>query len=211
MPENAHLSGSINQINVEFVGHEATPRLLMKLSIQLHLAGLSISNTVFILEEFGVKHARSTVHNGVHKADLQPETGRSSDQIAIDETVVRLTDERYWLYAAVDPDTNELLHTALEPTTNSVIAHAFFHELREKHDVDDAVFLIVGSHSLKDVCNRYGLDFRDEKRGNRNSVKRVFLEVKHRTYLFSNCFSHAAAETADDWVRSFAFAWNQLI
>ncbi|SNR64446.1 hypothetical protein SAMN06264855_1437, partial [Halorubrum vacuolatum] len=28
---------------------------------------------------------------------------------------------------------------------------------------------------------------------------------------FSNCFSNAEADTADDWLRSFAFAWNQLI
>ncbi|MFC4408366.1 IS6 family transposase, partial [Haloarchaeobius iranensis] len=28
---------------------------------------------------------------------------------------------------------------------------------------------------------------------------------------FSNCFSHAEAETADEWLKSFAFAWNQLI
>jgi hypothetical protein len=40
MPENTRLSGSINQINLEFVEREATPRLLMKLGTQLHLAGL---------------------------------------------------------------------------------------------------------------------------------------------------------------------------
>ncbi|MFC6754622.1 IS6 family transposase, partial [Halorubrum tibetense] len=28
---------------------------------------------------------------------------------------------------------------------------------------------------------------------------------------FSNCFSNAEAETADEWLKSFAFAWNQLI
>ncbi|SEN34021.1 hypothetical protein SAMN05216388_10031, partial [Halorientalis persicus] len=27
----------------------------------------------------------------------------------------------------------------------------------------------------------------------------------------SNCFSNAERETADDWLQSFAFAWNQLI
>jgi hypothetical protein len=26
-----------------------------------------------------------------------------------------------------------------------------------------------------------------------------------------NCFSNARAETADEWLRSFVFAWNQLI
>jgi hypothetical protein len=40
MPENTRLSGSINQINLEFVEREATPRLLMKLGTQLHLAVL---------------------------------------------------------------------------------------------------------------------------------------------------------------------------
>jgi putative transposase len=92
-----------------------------------------------------------------------------------------------------------------------VIAHAFFAELREKHDVDDAVFLIDGATPLKEACHRHGLDFEREKHGNRNSVERVFREVKRRTSSFSNCFSHAEAGTADNWLSSFAFAWNQLI
>ncbi|MDB9254098.1 IS6 family transposase [Halorubrum ezzemoulense] len=211
MPENTCLSGSIDQIELGFVEREATPRLLMKLGIQLHLAGLSLSNTVSILEIFGVERARSTVHNWVHKADLQPEAGRSPDHIAVDETVIRLNDQQYWLYAAVDPETNELLHTKLEPTTTKVLAHSFLAELSEKHDVSDAVFLVDGSHSLQDACQRHGFDFKYEKHGNRNAVERVFREIKRRTICFSNCFSNAEAETADDWLRSFSFAWNQLI
>jgi putative transposase len=62
MPENTRLNGSIDQIE-GFVEREATPRLLMKLGIQLHLAGLSVSNTVLIVEIFGVERAQSTVHN----------------------------------------------------------------------------------------------------------------------------------------------------
>jgi transposase-like protein len=211
MPKNASLTGCFDQINLEFIEREATPRVLMKLSIQLHLAGLSLSNTVSILELFGVSRARSTVHNWVHKADLQPESGRNPDHVAVDETVIQLNNDQYWLYAAVDPDTNELLHTKLEPTRTNMIAHAFFTELQEKHDVEDAVFLIDGATPLKNACHRHGLDFKYEKHGNRNSVERVFREIKRRTVTFSNCFSHAQADTADDWLSSFAFAWNQLI
>ena len=141
------LVGFVDQIDLAFIEREATPRFLMKLGIQLHLAGLSLSNTVSILEIFGVKRARSTVHNWVHEADLQPQDGQRPDHVAVDETVIRLNDEQYWLYAAVDPETDELLHTTLEPTTNTMMAHAFVAELREKHDVEDAVFLIDGSHS----------------------------------------------------------------
>ncbi|SEO13467.1 Transposase (or an inactivated derivative) [Halorientalis persicus] len=211
MPKTDRLNGCLDQIELEFVEREATPRLLMKLSIQLHLAGLSLSNTVSFLEVFGVQRARSTVHNWVHKADLQPQDGRQPDHVAVDETVIQLDNERYWLYAAVDPDTNELLHTKLEPVRTNALAHAFFAELREKHDVDDAVFLVDGAAPLKDACQRHGLDFRYEPHGNRNSVERVFREVKRRTSSFSNCFSNAERETADDWLQSFAFAWNQLI
>ena len=148
MPENDRLSGCLDEINLEFVEREATPRLLMKLSIQLHLAGLSLSNTVLFLEVFGVERVRSTVHNWVHKADLQPESGRSPNHVAVDETVIRLDDEQYWLYAAVDPETNDLLHTQLEPTTNNALADRFFADLRDKHDVDDATVLVDGSASL---------------------------------------------------------------
>jgi hypothetical protein len=55
MPENDRLSGYLDEIKLDFVEREATLRLLMKLSVQLHLAGLSLSNTVSFLEEFGVE------------------------------------------------------------------------------------------------------------------------------------------------------------
>ena len=211
MPENDRLSGCLDEINLDFVEREATPKLLMKLSIQLHLAGLSLSNTVLFLEVFGVERVRSTVHNWVHKADLQPESGRSPNHVAVDETVIRLDNEQYWLYAAVDPKTDDLLHTQFEPTTNNALADRFFADLCDKHDVDDATVLVDGSASLQRACRKHDLDFKYERHGNRNSVERVFREIKRRTTSFSNCFSNAKAETADEWLRSFAFAWNQLI
>jgi putative transposase len=144
------------------------------------------------------------VINWVHKAELQPDTGQNPDSIAVDETVIRLNNEQYWLYAAVGPETNELRHTTLEPTANKVITHAFFTEFCEKHDVENAVFLIDGSHSLKDACRRHGLDFKYEKHGNRNSVERVVREIKRRTTIFSNYFRNAVADTADKWFRGFS-------
>jgi putative transposase len=128
MPENDRLNGYLDEIELGFVEREATPRMLMKLGIQLHLAGLSLSNTVSILEIFGVERARSTVHNWVHKADLQPDSDQNPDHVAVDETVIQLNDEQYWLYAAVDPETNELLHTTLEPTRTNVLTVIIAHQ-----------------------------------------------------------------------------------
>ncbi|PHQ39030.1 IS6 family transposase, partial [Halorubrum persicum] len=145
------------------------------------------------------------------EADLQPESGRSPNHVAIDKTVIQLEDEQYSLYAAVDPDSNDLLHTTLEATRTNVIADQVFAELREKHDVDDATVLVDGAVPLHRACEKHGLDFRYERHGNRNRAERVFCEIKRRTIYFSNCLSNANAETAHEWLRSFAFAWNQLI
>ena len=119
-PENARLSGNLDEADLEFVVREATPRFLMEFSIQLHIALLSFLNTVSVLEIFGVERARSTVHNWVYKAELQPESGRSPDHVAVDETMIRIDDKRYWLYATADPKSNGLLHTKLEPTKRTL-------------------------------------------------------------------------------------------
>jgi transposase-like protein len=112
----ARLIEGSDAIELAFVERERTPIWAMELSIQVHLGGMSLSDTISMLDRYGVDRLRTAVHNWVNKADLQPETGRSPDHVAVDETVIQLDDQQYWLYAAVDPDSNDLLHTKLEPT-----------------------------------------------------------------------------------------------
>jgi len=49
MPENARFSGGLDGIHLGFVEREATPRLLMEVGIQLHLAGFSLSSSIAVL------------------------------------------------------------------------------------------------------------------------------------------------------------------
>jgi len=211
MLETARLNGDSNRFELGFVEREATPEPAMKLGIRLHLAGLSLSNTISILDSLGVDRCRSTVHNWVQKADLQPAGGADPDHVAVDETVIQLNDERYWLYAAVDPNTNRLLHVRLYSTRTQALTEMFLSELREKHLVDDAIFLVDGAPWLQAACHRLGLRFQHVTHGNRNAVERVFRELKRRTNQFSNTFSHVEPSTAENWLQAFAFAWNQLI
>jgi len=211
MLEIARLNDDSDRFELGFVERESTPEPAMKLGIRLHLAGLSLSNTISILDSLGVSRCRSTVHNWVQKAELQPTDGVDPDHVAVDETVIQLNDERYWLYAAVDPDTNRLLHVRLYPTRTQALTEMFLSELREKHLVDDAVFLVDGAPWLQAACHRLGLRFQHVTHGNRNAVERVFRELKRRTNKFSNTFSHVEPSTAENWLQAFAFAWNQLI
>jgi len=132
------------------------------------------------LEKFGVQRSRKAVHDWVQKADLQPVSGKASNQIALDETVIRINDQEYWLYAAANPETNELLHMWLYSTTTTALTEMFLQELHQKHEVENAVYLADGAQHLQTALQRAGLRFQVERSGDRNSVERVFHEIKRR-------------------------------
>lgn len=85
----------------------------------------------------------------MHKCDLQPTDGVSPNHVALDETVIRINDQQYWLYTAVDPETDELLHIHLFSTTTTSLTEIFLWELAEKHDISDTVFLVDGARHLQ--------------------------------------------------------------
>jgi putative transposase len=195
-------------IDLEFVERERTPEPIIEKGIRHHLAGLSLSNTVILLDELGVERSRTAVHNWVQKADLQPAAGASPDRVAVDQKTIQINDQQYWLYAAVDPATNKILHSRLFPTYTIPIARQFLTELTEKHDVTDAVFLVDNADDLIGALRREGLSYRVQQHGFRNSIERVFREVERRTSSFSNCFSHVDPTTAETWLQAHAVWWN---
>jgi putative transposase len=69
------------------VERQRTPERATRLGIQLQLGGLSLRNTVSILEEWGVERSPKAIHDWVQKPDLQPTAGRSPNHVAGDETV----------------------------------------------------------------------------------------------------------------------------
>jgi len=63
MAEITRLSGCSDWIDLDFVERERTPESAIKLGIQMYLAGLSLSNTISILDELGVNRSRKAVHD----------------------------------------------------------------------------------------------------------------------------------------------------
>lgn len=118
--------------------------------------------------------------------------------------MIRVNDERYWLYAAVDPETNKFLHVKLSPTYSIVLSKQFLAELSEKHNVADATFLIDDATDLETALRQQGFAYRIEIHGLRNTIERVFREGDRRISSFSNCFSHVHPPTAESWINAFA-------
>jgi hypothetical protein len=61
------LSDDSGCIELDFLEREATPEPAMRLGIRLHLAGLSLSDTVSILERLGVDRHRTPFIGGYRK------------------------------------------------------------------------------------------------------------------------------------------------
>jgi len=209
MSETDRLTRDTGWVDLSVVERERTPPEIIEKAIRHHLAELSLSNTVDLLEDFGVKRSRTAIHNWVQKAGIVPASGLSPDRVALDQTVIRVNGEQYWLYAAVDPETNRFLHVRLFPTYTIPITREFLSELLEKHDVADALFLVDSTRDLEGALRRMGLTYRLERHGWRYKIERVFLEIERRTSSFSNSFSHTEPATANTWLQAFAVWWNQ--
>jgi transposase-like protein len=125
----------------------------MELAIHLHLGGLSLSNTVSRHDSFGVNRARSTVHNWLQKADLEPRGGRDPDQIALDETVIKVTGDRFWCVAAVEPYTTVVPHVWLYLASATALTKMVLRELQDKPAIDDAEFLFDGPPGCMPACS----------------------------------------------------------
>ena len=94
MPKIHSLSGCIDSIDLSFVERERTLRQLMELSIRLHLADLSLSDTVREIEKYIVERSRKAVHDWIHKCDLQPADDKKPNHVA-PGTVIQLDEHRY--------------------------------------------------------------------------------------------------------------------
>ena len=210
MSESNRLSESTEWIDLGFVERERTPREMVEKGVRHHLAGLSLSNTIIFLEELGVRRSRVAVHNWVQKADLQPADGESPDRVAVDQKAIQINDKQYWLYAAADPQTNRILHSRLFPTYTIPIAREFLTELAEKHDVEDALFLVDDADDLIGGLRQENDSYRVEQHGFRNSAERMFREVERRTSSLSNCFSRVNPPTAENWLQAHAVWWNHV-
>lgn len=138
----------------------------------------------------------SAVHYWVQKVDLRPAAGKQPYHAAVDQKVIQLNDDKYWLYATVVPEMNEFLGVSLFPSYT-------------QHDVKDAVFLIDDVPELQVILRQLGFDYRVVRHGKRNKIERLFREIERRISSFSNTLSHTAQYTAESWLQAFVSWWDK--
>ena len=187
------LSDSTDWMDVDFVQRERTPERITEVGTQLHLAGLSPSNTNSI--------SKSWVSNGVGRPSTiggrMSICSRPAMRCRITSQPTRrcqVNDERRSLYAAVSPETNEFPHARLFSTRTTQLTVLFLRELRQIVPVTQATILVDDARRLKAALSRLGLQFQMRRHGNRNAVERVFREIKRRTSSSSEYVQSCAAD-----------------
>ena len=101
------------------------------------------------------------MHSWVQNADLQPTSDAAPDHIAVDGTVIQVNNERRWLYATVDPETNEFLHIRLFLTRKTQLAVLFLRELQQIVPINPrGDFWLITFTTSRRRCRGSGSDFR---------------------------------------------------
>ena len=109
----------------------------------------------------------------MQKADLQPTYHASPDHVALDNTMIWINGQQFWLYGAVDPNTNKFLHLWLFSTTATVLTQQFFVEASGETRSQIHVFLVDYAQHLAAALRRAGLRFQTMYHGNRNGFEHV--------------------------------------
>jgi len=173
-PEFDRLTGCIEWIDLSLVGRRRTPKWAIQLDIRCHIAGMSTRDSSKFFDELGVQCSHVAIHNWVHKAYLQSVSTVSADQLAVDEKVIHINGDDYWLYGAVDPETSEILQFRLLPTTTKQTTRWFLAKLHRRYRVDNVEFLIDDDDHLVNVLDENSYRSRMVPHGSRNAIERVF-------------------------------------
>ncbi|WP_457550678.1 DDE-type integrase/transposase/recombinase [Archaeoglobus sp.] len=126
------------------------------LGVAIYIQTSSVRKTAKILSEF-YPVSKSAVHKWIKKFEekLQIVTERKPRKlIAIDETIVKANGEKYYVYAAIDVERNELILMRVYPSRNYLTSKLFISEVlkycenKPKFVIDKAPWLIKALESL---------------------------------------------------------------
>ena len=194
------------------------PAEIKVLAIALFLQGMGVRRIGKI-----VSRAKSSVHEWTLKfreaLNYRAER-KERKRIAVDETKTW-----YFVYAAVDADTGELICMKAYTARNYLITLDFIKRvLKYCADRKDVEIITDKMPCYKRVCDRLGIRYKHETFGKRNCVEQVFRSFKFFTARFNNCLCVNLRKVLlkmdksywfkrvlyllELWCKQFVFYWN---
>lgn len=178
------------------------------LGITLHHLGLSLRDVEAVLDPIEAR-SREAVREWYGRAQhLFDVEAKDRDCIAVDETVVKLGTDRWYLWAAVDVRTWEVLHVALTQGQSGADAIGVLQGALQACS-NDPLVLADRAPWYEVACNRLGLDLRQETFGERNPVEQWFGLLKQRVKRFYRRWpANASRDRMEAWVLGFVALYH---
>jgi transposase-like protein len=155
------------------------------IAIALFLQGLGIRRISKIVDK-----AKSSVHEWTLKfrENLNIEVKRKKRRcIAIDETKIKVNKMWYYVYAAIDVDTRELICMKVYTSRNYLTTLDFVKQVLRFCVNRDVEIITDRMPCYEQVCKRLGMRWTHMTFGKRNYVEHVFRSFKFFTMKFNDC------------------------
>jgi putative transposase len=187
-----------------------TPAGLIRLACALHASAASLAEIHDILSWFSVDRSRPAICNWCKSfAESHGQTFTAEpDRVAVDEKQVQLAEEReVWLYAAIDIDSKVVHHAQFSEHCGTDPVTSFLRELKEKHRISNAEFLVDGMGYLTALAKTDlsgHLNYTD-----RNIVEKLFRTFTIRIGRFHETWN-GSQPSAERWLTAYAYYYNHL-
>ncbi|AUV84544.1 IS6 family transposase (plasmid) [Salinigranum rubrum] len=188
----------------EVFSREDTPTERRVLAAFLYHAGLSYRRIEPFVDR-SYEAIRQWFHRLKHlfEPDCQPR-----QEVAVDETKIEIDGEEYYVWAAVDCETLEVLAVDVSPGRSSLDALLFLKEVLKQCRGRPLVRADRGPW-YDWPLERLDCDYERETWGNRSLIEAWFGLFKYRTRRFWHRFPYrSTASSTRSWLRAFAALHN---
>ena len=204
----------LNEIAELLVGNKAFQRERKKnrtraLAIALYYLGVSLRDTAEMVCNFEVVSHEAVRLWFQRFGTIRPVLEQKERKVvAIDETVLKIKKRWYYLWAAIDVDTKELLGIYLSPARTPLETISFVRYVMT-FCKNKQVILVDGGPWYGWALTRMGLTWYHVTHGLRNAIEQWYAILKRRTRRFYNSFSTAKnTKSIIYWCKAFVNGYN---
>ena len=175
-------------------------------SVFLFIAGLSLRDLSERLCLTGA--SRESVRIWVHRfSSIFRPSRRMRRLVAVDETVLKVSSQTCYLWAAIDVDTKEVLAVYASKGRGIPSAVKFLRKVLDSCECKPLIVVDRGAW-YRWALDRLGITYIHETFGNRNRIKRWFREMKERTKRFHNNINAKTLKSLEELITAIAAMHN---
>ena len=201
-------------MNIRFERNR-TSTIVVMYSLYLYFLGLSLRNTSKALIIFkDDKRSHVSVWNWIQRfGSLQIYKRKRVSAFIIDETVIQIGNQHFWLWFCIEPIHSSVLGIHISEERNMLVAEKFIRSLVEKYG-RHTVYTDGGTW-YDEACNIIGLKHYLHSPFEKSLMERVNQYFKDRTESFDDYYPCRQMECnlfhVYNWIQFFVSMYNDTI